>query len=81
MPEWWVLVAQSGGELSPGGYRVVASAGGNTTQLDFSSIDAARQYADDVASEGDYPDAMAIVLDAELNVVHRGRHYAAGKAE
>lgn len=68
--------ARAVGGIPGGGYRVMVDIEGRVTHHDFESLETATRYADDVASEGEDPHAVALVLDGSLAVVHRGTHYA-----
>jgi hypothetical protein len=81
-PNWIVEEARAGEALSVGIYRAVVaeSDGRPLTHLDFTSLEEATGYADDVASEADWertPPA-AYVFDSDFHLVHEGRHYGSG---
>ncbi len=68
-------VARSFGALATGHYRVlVYEQDGRVSFKDFGEQNAAREYADDAASE----DALilAYVFDADFRVLYTGQHYA-----
>jgi hypothetical protein len=72
---WWLAPAREGGPVA--GFRVVvAESDGRTSSRDFPTREEAIAYANDAASEAeDLPAPLAVVLDAELRVVERGKHY------
>lgn len=66
--------ARSAGAIAPGTYRVVAYVT-RITHHDFTSLEEARRYADDVASEGDYDDVppAAWIIDSRFACIDIGR--------
>lgn len=77
-PDFAIEAARNGGEVPRGGYRVVVlETSGQLRISDFGSLRGAREYANDVASESDDPPPLAYVFDEGLELVARGRHYAA----
>lgn len=77
-PKFAIEAARNGGALPRGGYRVVVlESSGRLAISDFGSLRGAREYANDVASESDDPSPLAYVFDESLELVARGRHYAA----
>lgn len=75
-PEFAMREARAGGPIEPGAYRVVASTS-TASHVDFPTLDAARRYADDVASEADYDQVppSAYVFDSSFECVDIGTHY------
>jgi hypothetical protein len=79
MDDGWISgIAHELGSVASGSYRtVVLESGGRVTHHDFASLESAKQFADDAASEDDNDSSpMAYVLDSEFSIVDRGRHYA-----
>ena len=76
-PDPFLRFARDAGPLAPGSYRVVATSPWGATH-DFSDLDSARSYADDVASETDYDTVppAAYVYDSDLKRVGEGMHYS-----
>ena len=73
-------LARSRGPISPGHYRVlVIEHDDAVTHHDFDSLDRARTYATDVASEIDELAKSCGIYDDALNFLEHGRHYAATK--
>ena len=67
--------ARRAGPMRALSYRVVVDQGGRLSVRDFDDLDEACAYADDAVGEhGDAPN-LAIVVDANLKVVHQGRPY------
>ena len=67
--------ARAAGPISPGGFRaVVIEPRLRTSYHDFGDLAEARAYANDAASEVDGP-PVAVVLDADFRILHRGRAY------
>ena len=66
--------ARAAGPIAAGTFRVVAYATA-ITHHDFESLEEARRYADDVASEGDYDDAppAAWIVDSNFKCIDIGR--------
>lgn len=77
-PDFAVRAAEAVGTVRPGEYRVVVlESSGAIRTRDFHTLEAARGYANDAASESDEPAPLAYVFDDALRFVGRGRHYAA----
>jgi hypothetical protein len=67
----------SGTSIPAAHYRVgVIESDASTSTKDFFTYRAATRYADDVASESDYPTPVAYVFDDQGRAVYRGKHYA-----
>jgi hypothetical protein len=76
MGERIVEMARRRGPLFGGRFRVVTIESDDRVSIkDFDSLDGAKQYADDAASEGADMPPVAVVLDDSFHVVHRGRPY------
>jgi hypothetical protein len=75
---WIVEAARQRGPIAAGCYRaVVVESQGNLTHHDFPTLEAARLYANDAASEAeDHPAPLAYVLDDNFTIVDQGQHYA-----
>ena len=68
--------ARAAGPLAAGAFRaVVLESDLRLRHRNFESLDEAKRYADDVASEGTEPAPLAWVFDCDFELVHRGRHY------
>ncbi len=70
------LRARDAGSMPVGSYRVIVQEPDDEiTRRDFDSLDDAKDYANDWASEytDDDRPAIAYVFDQELQVLHRGR--------
>jgi hypothetical protein len=79
-PKFVVDAARARGSVPPGAYRVVVLESDQKISVsDFGSLPAAEQYATDAASESDGPDGspLAYIFDDQLQLIGRGRHYAA----
>ena len=77
-PDLILQAAKARGAVSPGGYRVVVvEARGDLSVRDFDDRESAEQYANDAASESDDESALAYVFGETLQLLARGRHYAA----
>ena len=71
--------ARSVGSLAEGAFRVmVLESDLRLRHRDFKSLDEAKRYANDVASESDVPAPLAWVFDSRFEVVCEGRHYGIG---
>jgi hypothetical protein len=71
-----LAAASAHGPLAPGHFRVVViEPSGAMTFHDFDSLEAARRYADDAASESDDLTPVSAVVDG-TRIVSRGRHSA-----
>ncbi len=75
--DWIVQEAEKAGPLAAEySHRVVVSeSDGRMRTRDFTNFNDAQRYADDVASEADYPPALAFVLDREFVIVSEGKLY------
>jgi hypothetical protein len=72
----FLKAANAHGPLAAGHFRVVfIESSGAMRFRDFAALEAARSYANDVASEADEPAPVAVVVDGS-RVIARGRHYA-----
>lgn len=70
--------ARAKGPLPDGHHRAfVLGPRGYTAFRDFATLEEARRYADDVASEAHDEPLLAYVLDGKFRLVARGTHYAA----
>jgi hypothetical protein len=84
-PDHFQRRAREAGPLAPGCYRAVAT--DEPGVHDFTDLESAQRYANDVASEGDYEyvPPTAYIYDSRFERVDEGMHYAmrghAGKAE
>lgn len=79
IPDSFVAIARAAGPVRAGQFRVVViESDGHERTTDFSQLNEALAYADDVASESDVPWPLAYVFDDKLAFIRRGRHYAAG---
>ena len=77
-PHWISEAVRARGPVPRGCCRVaVLESSGDLSVRDFADREAAKQYANDAASESDSPSPLAYVFDDELQFVARGRHYAA----
>ncbi len=76
-PEQIVAEARRKGPVPPSTYRVVVRESNSTLVAgrDFDARADAIAYADDVASESDWPVPQAWVFDETFSVVHQGTHY------
>jgi hypothetical protein len=69
--------ARRAGPMVRGTFRVVViEADARVACADHSDAAAARAHADDAASEAENGIVISYVVDDELRVVHRGKHYA-----
>lgn len=56
-------------------YRVVVEQDGQLSTRDFADMDVARRYADDAAAEHSETPTLAVVVGANLVLVHVGKPY------
>jgi hypothetical protein len=76
MWEGLVDIARRRGPIPEGHFRVVTIEPDNRPGGgDFDSLERARRYADDAASEAEEVAPIAVVLDRDFQVVHEGRPY------
>ena len=78
-PEFAIEAARERGAISRGWYRVVVlESSGRFSVTDLGNLKEAKDYANDAASESEDPSPpLAYVFDDKLQLVARGRHYAA----
>ncbi|MDQ7779763.1 MAG: hypothetical protein RDV41_08645 [Planctomycetota bacterium] len=70
--------ARKRGPIAGGHFRVmVLEADLRTTHKDFTSLDEAKSYATDAASESDDTPPIAVVIDSDFRVVFEGKPYYA----
>jgi hypothetical protein len=76
--DWVSEAVRARGPVPRGSYRVaVLESSGDLSVRDLAGRQAAQRYANDAASESDHPSPLAYVFDDKLQLVARGRHYAA----
>ena len=68
--------ARAAGPIAAGTFRVIAYTE-SITHHDFASLEEARRYADDVASEGDYENVppAAWIVDSGFNCIDTGKQH------
>lgn len=67
--------ARRAGPVPDGRYRVVVDQEERISVCDFADLGTARRYADDAASEYADTPTLAIVVDSDFELVHRGTAY------
>lgn len=79
-PEFVGREARAAGAMEPGSFRVIA-VDRKITHQDFKTLQEARQYADDVASEADYDDVppAAYIVDSSYECIDIGTNHAIRK--
>lgn len=79
-PEFVGREARAAGAIEPGSFRVIA-VDRKITHQDFKTLQEARRYADDVASEADYDDVppAAYIVDTSFECIDIGTNYAIRK--
>lgn len=69
-------LARKRGPVPEGSFRVITIEADSTTGCrDFDSLEGAKRYADDAASESESGSPVSAVLDETFQVVYRGRPY------
>lgn len=76
MGAWLIDWARKHWRPRRGAFLVVVDQEGDIRSLELEDIKKAKGYADDVVSEFSPPYTIAVVLNDELQIVHRGIHYA-----
>lgn len=79
-PEFVDREARAAGAIEPGSFRVIA-VDRKITHQDFKTLQEARRYADDVASEADYDDVppAAYIVDSSYECIDIGTNHAIRK--